>query len=799
MYNLEQQFNISNQNKMVDKRNVITGHNFRISVLSNILIRLEYSEEGTFIDDQTEKVLNRGFESVDYKVNEIQDDLIIETKKFKLTYKKGKPFIGTKFDSMANLKIELLGTDKIWFYKHPEARTYPAPLKNLFENKNSDLTKGLYSLDGFVSIDDSKSNLIKEGNFIPKEKETTDIYVFMYGNDYSDMLKDYFTLTGKPALIPRYALGNWWAKNRDYNDEQISKLISDFKENDIPVSILLLNPDWHKRIYEKKSKIKTGFTFNNELIKNESSLVNNLHRNGVRLGLNVNLDDGIYPYEKNYELVTKYLAPDKNGSVPFNTLDSKHIDIYFKILIHPLDNINIDFYNVDSKTTNKNIWMLTHYHFLDMMRDYKRRPMVLSRNYGIMAHRYPVLYSGKTIVGWDTLKKIPFHNSACTNIGVSFWAHDIGGYTEGIEDNELYTRFVQLGTFSPILKFGSDRGKYYKREPWRWEIKTYSIVKKYLKLRHQLIPYLYTESYNYHQNSVPLIKPIYYNYPPIFDDELYRNEYFFGSEFFIAPILNKKDYVMNRVIHRIFIPEGTWIDFFTGKKFHGNKKYVTFYKDNEYPVFVKEGSIIVLGNNKNINDTTPPTDMEIQVFPGKSNNYTLYEDDGISDLYKKGFFLKTNIDYNYMPNNYTVIVRALEGKKGIVPDNRNYKFRFRNTKKSNDVSVYLKDQQIEFKSYVDKTDFIIEVNNVDSVSQLTINCKGTDIEIDAIRIIKDDVESIISDLPIKTSLKEKLDEVFFSDLPLKKKRINIRKLGSKGLEKKFVKLFLKLLDYIGTM
>ena len=311
-----------------------------------------------------------------------------------------------------------------------------------------------------------------------------------------------------------------------------------------------------------------------------------------------------------------------------------------------------------------------------------------------------------------------------------------------------------------------------------------------------MIPYLYTEAYEYYQNSKPLITPLYYKFPDLYDDELYKNEYYFGRELFVAPIVSKKDYIMDRVIHRIFMPEGVWYDFVTGKKFLGGKKYVAFFKDDEYPVYAKEGSILVLGNNEILNDTTPPKHLEIQIFPGKNNAYTLYEDDGLSDLYKKGFYIKTHIDYNYLPNNYTVIVRAIEGKSGIIPEKRKYTFRFRNTKESKSVSVYYQDQQIPFKSYAEDQDFIVEVNDVNTIGQLTINCRGKDIEIDAVRIINEEIESILSDLQIETELKEKIDKIFFGNLSVGKKRIEIRKLKNKGLEQKFVKLFLKLLEYV---
>lgn len=240
-----------------------------------------------------------------------------------------------------------------------------------------------------------------------------------------------------------------------------------------------------------------------------------------------------------------------------------------------------------------------------------------------------------------------------------------------------------------------------------------------------------------------------------------------------------------------------WLD----KKFPGGRGYVSFFKDDDYPVFVKSGAIIAMGENDNPNDTTPPKNMEIQIFPGTNNIYELYEDDGISDLYRKDFYLLTSIDYNYLPNNYTVIIRALDGKSNIVPPTRNYKIRFRNTKKAENVTVYFNDTPLDkFTSYKDGTDFIVEVKDISTIGQLTINCKGKDIEIDAVRIINDDISSIISDLQIETKMKEMIDEVLFNELlTLKKKRIEIRKLRKKGLDPKFIKLFLKLLEYVGQI
>ena len=795
---LGEQFKFDYTKAKALKENIIKGDNYRFTILSERLIRMEYSETGIFEDRPSELVWYRNMPKVEFQVKQDKRVLEIMTKYFRLTYMKGKNFDGGKFNSMSNLRVELLNSDKIWYYNHPEVRNYGVPGMSLDDSLKLNMVKGLYSIDGFASIDDSNANLFSEdGSIIVKESKSLDIYLFMYLKDFALCLKDYYAITGSPALIPRYALGNWWSKNDEYNDNSLKDLIDNFNSKNIPLSLIMLDNSWHYNHYNGKL-VDSGFTWNKDNFKNPASMIKYLHSKGIRLGLNINPLEGIYKTEEKFDQLENNLNIIDNDVIPFNVYDSKLIDIYLNVLIHPLDNIDVDFYWIDeeSKKNIKELFFLKHYHFYDMMRNYKRRPMILARNTMVAPHRYPVLYSGKTIVSWDTLKMIPIHNMNATNMGISFWSHDIGGYYKGIEDNELYTRFVQLGVFSPILKFGSEEGKYYKREPWRWGFKTYQIVKYYLTLRHRLIPYLYAEAYKYHKYGTPLIMPLYYQVPEMYDDDNYKNEYYFGSEFFVSPIIRKKDYVMNRSIHRFYLPDGIWYDFVTGKKFPGGQEYVSFFKDEDYPVFAKAGSIITLGNNDLLNDTTPPKNMEIQIFPGASNTYNLYEDDGVSDLYKKDYYLLTQIDYNYMPNNYTVIMRAIEGKSGIVPDRRNYKFVFRNTKQANDVIVYFNDVQIESNSYVSENDFIVEVNDVSTIGQLTLNCKGQDIEISADRIINEDIESIISDLQIETRLKVLIDDILFGDLPIKRKRIEVRKLTRNGLERKYIKLFLKLLEYI---
>ena len=800
MYNLGEQFKIDKQRAIANKKNIIQGPNYRFTVLTERLIRLEYNDNGHFVDDPTELVLYRDLKTPEFNLKEDTNFIVITTKYFKLTYIKGKSFLGGKANPSANLKVDLLNTDRYWYYGHPEVRNFGLPNSSLAEGGLKG--KGIYSAEGLASIDDTNSLILHEDGTVSKNNELrVDTYLFMYNNDFEEALKDYYQITGFPALIPRYALGNWWSSNENYNDLELKTLIDNFERNEIPLSIIVLDKDWHKRINIKNKNLRTGFTFNDKYFTNPKAMIDYLHSKNIRIGLSVDPTSGIYNIDTYYNEALKYLKADQSGKIPYNVLDPKFIDVYLKLFIHPLDTLGIDFYwlDLENPQTIEGLTLFKHYQFYDMQRDFKRRPLLLSEGKTIAPHRYPVLYSGKTEVSWNTLRKIPFYNNNTFNNGSPFVAHDVSGYFKGTEDNELYLRSIQLGVFSPILKFGVDKGHYYKREPWRWDIKTHTIAKDYLNLRHKLIPYIYSEAYKYHKFGDQLIKPLYYIKPSFYDDVLYRNEYFFGSSLFIAPIITQKDEVMNRVVHNFYLPNGTWYDYVTGKKFPGGKSYISFFRDEDYPVFAKSGAIIPLSNNKNINDTTPPTDMEINIFPGQSNSYTLFEDDGESDLYRKDYYLLTQIDYTYMPNNYSVVIRAIKGKSGIIPEKRNYKIVFRNTKRTDEVSAYINETSLSLKTYVDGPNFILEIKDVPTVGQLTISCKGKDIEIDALRLINEDIERIISDLKISTEMKEKIDSILFGKDPIKKKRIAIRKLGKNGLDKKFIRMFLKLLEYIGEI
>ena len=794
MYKLGDQFtNNHMDNLLAENSAIIKSNSYRITILSDRLVRLEYSSNGIFNNYETTIVKNRKFPVPDYTKQENDNILQIDTRYFSLYYFKNSPF------NSRSIKAKCKNGEE-WYYGQKEVKNFNSTAMSLDNTtKLPELEKGLFAPTGIATIDDTNSMCFDENRnlvSLDRGKDYVDLYLFIYDKDFALCLKDYYTLTGYPAMIPRYALGNWWSKECDYKDYEVLAKIDRFRMHNIPISVFVLDNGWSKKD-SKYPNIVNGFSFNEEFYKNPQEFINEVHKKDIKLGLKINPKYGFYPFENNFQYVSQYLPLNKNGYADFSPTDLKSVDVLLKVLTHPLESLGVDFFWNDYFSDKNRLYLMNYYMQLDSLRNNKRS-LMLSRNSTYNAHLFNVLYSGRNVIDWNTLKMLPFYTLNSANIGACFWSHDIAGSTGGIEDNDFYIRSIQYGVFSPILRFNTVRGLYFKREPWKWDVVTNSIASDSLRLRHKLIPYIYSECYEYHKNGKLLIQPFYYYNLKFYDDENYSNQYYFGSSFMISPIIKPMDPDMNRTIQRFFIPEGVWYDFQDGKRYPGNHKYIGFYSIDNYPIFVKQGSIIPMAGPNSFMSYKNPKDLEIHVFPGISNTYHLYEDDGETNNYKEGRYCITEIDYNYRKSNYTLIIRPIEGDLNALLPTRDYKIVFRNTKKSDNVVVYENDKVLEnIETEVTETNFIVYIKEVSTRSQLVINCYGEDIEIDSVKLIKDDIDSILSDLRIYTNIKDEIASIVFNEsLSLGKKRIAIKKLKKKGLDPRSIKIFLRLLEYM---
>lgn len=660
---------------------VLQGEGYRITVLTEGLLRLEYSEEGIFEDRPTQTVWNRDFETPAFRVSETPELLELQTNRLRLSYRKG-PF------DKNSLTIQVLAEgctyNSVWRYSDPVA-DLGGTARTLDKADGAiPLEHGLLSKNGFTVLDDSRSLVLTEDGWVePRTGGGIDIYFFGYGREYLDCLRDFYRLCGKTPMLPRFALGNWWSRYHKYTEESYLELMERFQREQLPFSVAVIDMDWHLvDIDPKYGTGWTGYTWNREFFPDPKRFLDRLHEKGLRVTLNVHPADGVQAHEEMYEAIAREMGVDyeNEAPVPFDIGDPKFLEAYFTYLHHPHEEEGVDFWWLDWQqgTTSKiqgldPLWMLNHYHFLDSGRGGKR-PMTFSRYAGPGSHRYPIGFSGDTVVSWASLQFQPYFTANASNIGYGWWSHDIGGHMWGEKNDEMMARWCQLGVFSPINRLHSTCNIFNGKEPWRYKEETRQVMNTFLRLRHRLIPYLYTMNYRAWAQSRPLIEPMYYQAP--MQEEAYRvpNEYRFGSELIAAPVTTPRLPGINRGKVKLWLPEGLWVDFFTGLAYTGNRE-LTCYRELELlPVLAKAGGIVPLSDTIfGKEGVENPKAMTIRAFAGADGEFTLYEDDGESQDYLKSVCALTKMELKWREDQPSVFtIHPPRGNTSFLPERRRF-------------------------------------------------------------------------------------------------------------------------------
>ncbi len=652
-------------------------NNIRITVIAPELIRVEKNEKGRFEDRATQIVWFRDLGENDYAYKQKDEKITVTTEKavFVIDTITGKA-ISVTFDGntvMPNENNNLLGT----------ARTLDKCSGKI------DLEKGVISKDGVSSFTDDSLILDIDGMVHQREKES-DVYYFA-SNDYLRILKLFYSITGEFPMVPRYALGNWWSRFHKYTQKEYLDLMKRFDESDIPFTVATIDMDWHlvfvgfkygcfntkSGLYSSPLPGWTGYTWNEKLFPDYKGFLRELKQLNLHTTLNTHPALGVRYYEKQYKEMCNAMGlnPKKRKTIEFDVTNENFLNAYFSILHKPYENEGVDFWWIDWQQGKKTkiegydpLWACNHYHYLDLAKDGKR-PLVLSRYAGIGSHRYPIGFSGDTYINWEVLNMIPYFTATSANIGYTSWSHDIGGHMHGNpKDDEIYLRWIQFGVFSPFNRLHSTNNSTGK-EPWNHKsVETLAIEQ--LRLRHRLIPYIYTAFYKNYKDCIPLLMPLYY----IHKEEqayTYKNEYYFGSELIVVPITTKIN-SNGKASVKIWLPDGEYTDIFTGEKLNGGEHVVE--RDlTSIPVFAKKGAVIPMSLSRK-NDYSNPSNMEILVFKG-NNTYTLYEDDGESEAYKSGEAWFTKFVVSEKSGGILINVVG-KGHDELIPSTRCFTFRF---------------------------------------------------------------------------------------------------------------------------
>ena len=621
---------------------VIRGENYRFTVLSSRLLRMEWSPTGRFVDRPTQMVVRRDFEPVAFDMAETDELLEIRTEHLYLAYDK-------RVFSPSGLSIALRqkaqgGHKTMWHYGEALPHT-PDGHGNLGGTARTldgvdgacELETGILARYGFAVVEDSTSVELGVRDWIaPRPEGGQDLYFFGHGLDFAAALADFFTLTGPVPLIPRAVLGNWWSRYWPYSEREYLDLMDQFAGNGIPFSVAVIDMDWHLvDIDPRLGSGWTGYTWNRELFPDPERFLGDLHERGMLVTLNVHPADGVRAHEQAYPAMAAELGidPASEVGIPFDITDRAFVESYLRHLHHPLEEQGVDFWWLDWQSGGLTkipgldpLWMLNHIHFNDSGRTGKR-PLTFSRYAGLGSHRYPVGFSGDTVTTWESLDFQPYFTATAANVGYTWWSHDVGGHFGGRRDDELTTRWVQFGAFSPINRLHSSMDPFNSKDPSRFPLGMREIMRRFLRLRHRLVPYLYTAAWRAHSDGVAVARPMYHDYPDQVPAYTVPNQYLLGDDLIVAPITTPldADSTLGRAI--VWLPEGSWFDLFTGQRYRGGRSLAMHRPLETMPVLAQAGSAIALLDDPMQSVGENPDTLVLRIMPGTGRS-AIYEDDG---------------------------------------------------------------------------------------------------------------------------------------------------------------------------
>lgn len=652
----------------------VAGNNYRFTVITDQLIRMEYQPEGKFEDRPTQTVINREFGEPEAVITKDDQGFVvqIETSALHLYYR-GGDFNGENLfvDSKYNYKTHY----NRWHFGDYDKGNLLGTARTLDHADGAiPLEEGVISKSGFAILDDSKS-MIQEGTAIEnRTSPEIDLYEFAYGHDYQGAIHDYYQLTGFPPLIPRFALGNWWSRFYPYTQESYANLMTKFDAEKIPINVAVFDMNWHTTdIPSEYMSGWTGYTWNRKLFPHPEQLLTQLHDEGRHVTLNVHPAAGIRPSEEQYPAVANAVGIDPKSKQPvlFDLNNRKFVSAYFDLVHHPLEQQGVDFWWLDWQQGGSRsakqidpLWALNVLHYTDAEKKHSNQAMIMSRYAGPGSHRYPIGFSGDTVASWASLKFQPYFTATASNIGYTWWSHDIGGHMHGVYDPQLSLRWLQFGVFSPIMRLHSSDNIFMGKEPWNYDEATHQAMNKFLRLRSALVPYLQTANVHTHEDGVALIRPLYYAYPDVSEAYANKNEYLFGSEMIVIPITSPADKDTSMSSTTGYVPEGTWTDFFTGESYVGPATVKFNRYADEYPVLVKSGGIVPLNVDYMSKIDELPVHLDVHLYPGNNNEYTLVEQCGEKTA---------RTTFNWKPSLGKVSVN-IDDAEGILPSEREITF-----------------------------------------------------------------------------------------------------------------------------
>ena len=535
-------------------------------------------------------------------------------------------------------------------------------------------------------------------------------YYFFYGPSIKKILSRYADLTGHMPMTPLWSLGVQQCRYSYYPESVVEEVVRQYRERDLPLDVIYL--DIH---YMNGYRV---FTFDPSRFPNPQGLIERLGKQGVKTVVIV--DPGVKyqlpgssvqpinvakpelaPQDRRYYVFDQgtegnYFQRRRNGQlfiprvwpgdsvfVDFTLPDARRwwgdlhraytdngIAGIWNDMNEPADfidqtgknQIDVVSYDEGEKSThakNRNVFALlmarATYEGLARLQP-ERRPFVVTRAAYAGIQRYSTMWTGDSNSTWDALAlNVPMF----TTLGLSgepFVGSDVGGFI-GRANGELLVRSYQIGFLAPFFR-NHHAIDGYDQEPWRFGKYYEDIIRKYLKLRYQLLPFLYTTLEAAHRPGVPLFRPLMLDYQD--DSNTYNldDQFMIGDDLLVAPIV--KPDLTSRLV---YLPKGIWYDFWTNKKYDGGAMIRVDAKLETVPMFVRGGAVIPMGPEMRYVGERPFDPITFAIYPDENGfaSATLYEDDGNSLAYQRRGFRRTKLEVRPVARGYVVKTSAPEG------------------------------------------------------------------------------------------------------------------------------------------
>lgn len=327
----------------------------------------------------------------------------------------------------------------------------------------------------------------------------------------------------------------------------------------------------------------------------------------------------------------------------------------------------------------------------------------------------------------------------------------------GYKDDELTTRWLQFGVFSPIMRLHSSNGHFNGKEPWNYNVISEAVMKRYLRLRHELIPYLYTMNYYASKKGQPLVRPMYYLEPETAEAYKAANEYYFGTELIVCPITKPMDRKARAACVFVWLPEGLWFDFFERRVYRGGRN-LTLYRDIEnIPVLAKAGAIIPMADlERYTNSVENPEKLRVKIYPGNSNSFHLYEDEGDLSEDVPENWADTFLEWKW-DSDAVFYIHEAKGNTEVIPERRSWRLEFYCIGRPRDIRVLVDGKEVAVYIEYDGEQkvCVIELQGISNSSVAEVHLER------AAMIAENDVKGQIFDLLYQAEIEySKKEEIY---------------------------------------